>query len=208
MPSIFNRILDALLPPSPDVLLARSLTERDFAELFSPREEQGIYALLPYRDPRVRALIRAVKYRGDTKALPLAGRFLGEYLAEIISEKQRFNGWSAPLFVPVPASPGRLRARGYNQAMRIAEAALPFCPGATASPMLGRVERDSQVTVERTRRKDNIKGAFFVPRAEAARGRCIVLIDDVTESGATLLDARRALMEAGAADVLLVALAR
>jgi predicted amidophosphoribosyltransferase len=52
----------------------------------------------------------------------------------------------------------------------------------------------------------NVRGAFRV-RA-AVKGRRILLVDDVTTTGATLADCRRALVEAGASAVYAGVIAR
>ena len=209
--NLFSYLLDAILPPHEDVRRARLLSPEKLAALVSPRAAAlpWITALLPYREAHVRALIRAIKYHGETRALTGVGEYLGEYLIESIAEKRLLDGWGVPLLIAIPSSARKLRARGYNQAERILEAALPALGGAglAAPRVLAREERQSQVEVLRAERAANIHGAFFVPDSRAVRGKEIILIDDVTESGATLADARRALLSAGARDVIAVALA-
>jgi predicted amidophosphoribosyltransferase len=203
-----SSLFDALLPPPADVRAARALSEAELFALSAPRTCGEAIALFPYRDPRIRALIRAVKYHGETRALAAVGRIAGEYLVEVIAEKEAVAGWERPLIVPVPPSPRRLRERGYGQAERIARATLPYLGGARLAPdLLAREERASQVSVPRVRRTENIAEAFFVREEANVSGACIVLMDDVIESGATMADATRALLEAGAKDVAALALA-
>lgn len=210
--NIFARIFDAILPPHADVVEARRLSRNTLANLYAPHEgaAQWITSLFPYSDPGVRALIHAMKYHNETRALAPAAELLGGYVIELIAEKKLLDGWTMPLLVPIPPSPRRLRERGYGQAERILKAALPFIyGGGTPAPTtLIREERTSQVAVPRRERAANIAGAFSVPNPAAVRGRVIILIDDVTESGTTFADARRALLAAGAHDVHAVALAR
>ncbi|MBI3573852.1 hypothetical protein HY090_02275, partial [Candidatus Kaiserbacteria bacterium] len=113
---IFSSLLDALLPPHRDVRIARAFVKSGIDTVVSPREAGAtwISALLPYRDARVRALVRAVKYYGEITALSGAGKILGEYLLGIIAEKQALSGWEEPLLIPIPASRVRVRERGYN----------------------------------------------------------------------------------------------
>ena len=214
---LVTALLDAVLPPHEDVRNARALSIEGLSKLLAPRPvglsaQAGtgwIVALFPYLDPRIRALILAVKYYGETEALAPVGAILGGYLLEMIGEKELLAGWERPLLVPVPPAPQRLRKRGYGQAERIVRAALPtigsaaeFCPRA-----LAREDRESQVKVGRPKRAKNIRGAFRAPDVSLVKGRCVILVDDVAESGSTLSDARRALFEAGAREVEAVALA-
>jgi predicted amidophosphoribosyltransferase len=212
MRSWLSAVLDAVLPASDDVRLARSIREEELAELFNPQStgDVSVVSLFPYRDPRIRALIRSVKFYGEKTALPLLGRMAGEYLIDVIADKKLFAGWETPLLVPMPSSKDRERARGYNQVERFADACIPYLESAVthAPNALARKNRKSQVHVPRPFRASNVRGAFFVPDPGIVRGKHIILLDDVIESGATMKDARRALLEAGAAGVFGVAIAR
>lgn len=214
---LLSALLDAVLPPHEDVRKARALSPEEFSKILAPRpvglsagaKSGWIVALFPYPDPRIRALIRAVKYYGETRALAPVGAILGGYLLEMTGEKKLLAGWERPLLVPIPPAPQRLRRRGYGQAERIVRAALPTLGSAAefCSCALTRENRESQVKVSRPERAQNIRGAFCVPDVSLVKGRCVILVDDVVESGSTLSDARRVLIEAGARDVVAVALA-
>lgn len=209
---IFRRILDALIPISSESAIARSLSEETLAELLHPmihRDKQWIVALFPYRNPKVRALIRAIKYRGEKAPLPALGRILADEIIQILADKKTLGGWRNPLLVPIPSSSARLKSRGYNQVERITLATLPHLEGqATYAPdVLGREDRASQVEVLKSEREKNIAGAFSVIRPEKVSGMHVILIDDVAETGTTLSDAKRALIGAGASEVIAITLA-
>ncbi|MBX4216262.1 ComF family protein, partial [Candidatus Parcubacteria bacterium] len=53
----------------------------------------------------------------------------------------------------------------------------------------------------------NIQGAFAVADTATIRGASVVLIDDVTTTGATFLEARETLLAAGAKEVTALAVA-
>ena len=211
MQKLLQTLIDAILPPKDDVRNARGITEEEFQNLLHPTvvRDSWIISLFPYKDARIRSFIRSVKFYADTTTLPKIGSVVGEFLMETVSDKRLLSGWNVPVLVPMPASPKRLRERGYNQVERIALCLLPYLENAISySPkLLERTERKSQVRVERKSREENIKGAFFVSSPELVRGKQIILLDDVVESGATMYDARRALLEAGAAEALGIAIA-
>lgn len=209
---IFRRILDALIPLSSESIIARSLSEATLAELLHPmihRDRPWITALFPYRNPKVRALIRAIKYRGEKAPLPALGRILSDEIIQVLGDKKVLEGWQSPLLIPIPSSRERLRSRGYNQVERIVLATLPHLQDHVvyAPDVLGRKDRKSQVEVDKIKREANIRGAFFVIRPEKVAGMNIVLIDDVAETGTTLTDAARALKEAGASEIIAITLA-
>lgn len=201
--------LDTLLPRHRTAVRARAVSTEVLAELMRPSTMQSahwIHVLWPYRDERVRAVIKAIKYYGESELAGRVGALAADYLLELVGEKRSMGGWDTPVVVPIPSSTRRLRERGYNQAARIAEAVMQHMDGADYNPaLLKREERESQVHVARTKRKDNIAGAFITN--PAAAGAFVILIDDVVESGATLQDARRALLAAGAQDVIALVMA-
>jgi ComF family protein len=109
--------------------------------------------------------------------------------------------------VPVPLHAARFRERRYDQAALLATA-LAHTLGARVRPgWLTRV-RDTprQVGLQEAQREANVEGAFGA--SAAARGQAVVLVDDVLTTGATAREATRALLEAGAREVLVVTVAR
>lgn len=129
-------------------------------------------------------------------------RMMASAGAELIAE--------ADLVVPVPLHALRLWRRRFNQAALLArmlarESDLPCDVHA-----LARVKRTRpQVGLTRTQRAENLQGAFRVPASAKPRlaGRRVLLIDDVTTTGATGNAASRALLRGGAAQVDLLTFA-
>jgi phosphoribosylpyrophosphate synthetase len=95
----------------------------------------------------------------------------------------------------------RRRRRGYDQAVRFADAATATL-GIPAVVALAR-ERATlpQFELGRERRAENVADAFRVYDASrrAVAGRWIVLVDDVATTGATLVACAHALLAEGAA---------
>lgn len=210
MPPLLDALIDAVLPPRKDVLEARRVSAKDLEERFRPRlaHEAWLFAFFEYQDPKIRALVRAIKFYSDTRTTPLLANASADFLIDLIADRRSLSGWNTPLLVPIPASKKRMRERGYNQTERIAQAFLPRLGEAVAyAPrILAREDRESQVRVPRDERARNIRGAFFVPAPESVSGKQIILLDDVVETASTMKDARRALLAAGASEVLGIAL--
>ncbi len=147
-------------------------------------------------------LIGAFKFRG---ALDLASP-----LAALLAQAVRRQGsLSADLVVPVPLSPERLRERGMNQAWELARR-VGASLGVEAQPraLLRLVDTAHLAGLPRAERSARIRGAFAVAPGFALRGRHVALVDDVMTSGATITEASRALLAAGAATVQVWVVAR
>lgn len=131
----------------------------------------------------------------------------GQVLAQLaITELADWPGWQGVTqIVPIPLHPARLGQRGYNQALELARPLAREHGLKPTSELLQRVRATAaQTELDAAMRRRNLRGAF---RAEACRGT-VLLIDDVITTGATLHEAARTLLRAGASEVRALALAR
>ncbi|TMR98280.1 ComF family protein [Nonomuraea basaltis] len=154
-------------------------------------------------DGAVRKAIVAYKERG---AVALAG-VLAEALAFTAVTAIGRTGalWATRRFavVPVPSGRGSVRARGHDPVGRLAGLAarrlrasgLPAEPWAALSQ--ARPVAD-QAGLSRTERAANLAGSLRVTgAANGAPAACVLLVDDIVTTGASLLEASRALRSAG-----------
>jgi competence protein ComFC len=115
----------------------------------------------------------------------------------------------ADLLVPVPLHPSRRRDRGFNQARLLARDLARLRGLRVLDGCLVKVRNaPPQAGLRAADRERNVVRAYAVRRPDRVRGRTLVLIDDVTTTGATLRECARVLMEAGAREVRAVTLAR
>lgn len=155
----------------------------------------------PFTGPTRRAL-HELKYAGN--------RRLARPLGAILAARWKRAGIGGELLVPVPVHSERLHQRGYDQAVLLAEA----CAGALSMPVvpaLRRVERTAAMHgLGREARTANVGSAFAVEPTAVARvaGRWVVLVDDVTTTGASLAACAAALQHAGASKVSGLTVAR
>ena len=163
-----------------------------------PRYYRGNMALLPYTENVSEAIRRFKFHQEPWRAAGFAPLFAARPAPE------------AAMIVPVPLHKARLRERGYNQSLLLAQVAGDVWRLPVREEVLVRtVNTRHQVELPRAQRLTNVAGAFAVPERarEAVRGQHILLIDDVMTTGSTLLACARALHEAGAAAVESVTLA-
>ena len=108
------------------------------------------------------------------------------------------------LVVPVPLHRRRRRARGFNQAEELARHL-----GLEWKNVLRRTrETSSQTDLPAARRHANVRNAFSLKRSHAVDGLTVLLVDDVSTTGATLNACAVALRRAGARDVRALTAAR
>ena len=165
-----------------------------------PRFER-IFRLGPYCGP-LRLAIRNLKFHRQQR--------LRERLTRLLAARVEAEWSGAPcdVAVAVPMHWRRRLARGFDHARSItsrlaAELAVPLgCE-------LVRVRNTPpQTRLPRTKRIENIRGAFDVRSPATLRGANVLLVDDVTTTGATANEAARTLLGAGAHRVALAVLAK
>lgn len=155
-------------------------------------------------DEHSERFVHALKYRNlASLAAPLADRMCG-LIAAHPAARDLLS--ASPVIVPVPLHGIRLYERGYNQAELLARRIATVTAMALRTDLLTRVRPTApQVSTDsRARRRENMAGAFV---ASGCADLDILLIDDVTTTGATLGDCARALKEAGARSVSALTLA-
>jgi predicted amidophosphoribosyltransferase len=196
--SLFLPLFNLLVPPRATEEAVAALTLADLEQL---RAENG----LPYRNSQARALIWELKYNKNPRALALAGEFMAEDLLGIAAEEL-----GRPLLVPIPMHPARRRERGHNQTEALCETILTYVNDSLIYEprALARIRHTPpQLALPRRKRLENLIGSMQADEG-AVRGRVCIVVDDVSTTGATLAEARRALKEAGAKRVHTLALAR
>lgn len=133
---------------------------------------------------------------------------LGEALARMMISSLEMLNWSLDIITSVPLGLVRFEERGYNQATLLAKPIalsqrLPFSPRI----LVRRRETRSQVGLTVLERQENMAGAFWAD-SKLAKGKNILIVDDVTTSGATINSCAKALIDAGASSVYGFSLAR
>lgn len=113
------------------------------------------------------------------------------------------------IFCSVPLHPSRQSARGFNQAQFLTKLLAPEL-GIDILKGLVRIKNTPpQTKLFRKKRFENVRDAFqFKGDKNKVFGKTILLVDDVVTTGATLSEAARPLLEAGARNVWGVVLAK
>jgi ComF family protein len=168
-----------------------------------PRAEPPLVAPFLYGGALAQAISR-FKYQGR----PELARPLSAALVRAARAAQAGLG-RVDVVLPVPLHPSRLAVRGYNQAALLAGPLarmlrVPLVTGALARTR----DTSQQAKLDRDERLRNLTEAFAVRAPRTVAGRRVLLVDDVRTTGATLRACRDVLVDAGAAGVQSVVVAR
>jgi ComF family protein len=149
--------------------------------------------------------LQRLKYEGRPDIARTLAPLLAPALARVVAQT------GADLAVPVPLHWRRLSSRGFNHAALLLGHAARGLGLAVDRASLRRARATAaQRGLGLRQRADNVAGAFVVPQRRRARvaGRRVLCMDDVMTTGATLGACARALLAAGAAEVIVFCAAR
>lgn len=159
-------------------------------------------AAVPFQDP-IKGLIHRFKYEHRVQLRRPLALLTAELLAPFAAE------FAPDLIVPVPLHVRRLRSRGFNQALLIAELLSKKWDIPLSRRGLRRIRwTEPQITLSAAEREKNVKGAFQVRKPPEIAGRRVLLVDDVYTTGSTVAECCRTLKKAGADKVFVVTVAR
>ena len=129
-------------------------------------------------------------------------RTLAPFLAILLNESLANYCLKADVLIPVPLHPARLRERGYNQAFLLAVELEKLSHIRVYSDVLRRTTNTPPQarTTSALERRRNMQGSF-VCKYGKLKDKRVLLIDDVSTSGATLDACAFSLKQAGALSV-------
>ncbi|MEI7539756.1 MAG: phosphoribosyltransferase family protein [Candidatus Saccharibacteria bacterium] len=130
-----------------------------------------------------------------------AHKTLGDLLLEVLPELP-----NNVVIVPIPTTSGRIRERGYDHMLLIADY-IAKARGLKCSQLLARATNTKQRQANMKQRLVQAKSAFRV-NSDIDEDSICLLVDDVITTGATIKYAARALHDAGARHVWVALIAR
>lgn len=152
-------------------------------------------------EEKARDGLLAFKFQGARGSAKLLGELVARCAAEQFSGEFDTVTW-------VPVSKKRLRKRGYDQARLLAEEACRLWDTRPVQLLEKCVDTPAQSGLsEPAARRANVLGVFDVVSDAEVAGKRVLLVDDICTTGATLAECARVLRDAGAVEVVCVAVA-
>ena len=207
-----STVIDLIFPKDEGARAIDSITAEKLLDIAKLKEEpgNGIEAILSYRHPLAERLIWLLKYERSARAIELCAELVFTSLIDGV-EEQLPKG-RLPLLVPIPLSPARLRERGFNQTLLIAEqiqniGGKEFFELRPDILLKIKDTKSQTKTKNREERLENLAGCFAAGDEASIHGRDIIILDDVTTTGTTFREAAKAFQKSGAKSVRCIAVA-
>lgn len=189
-----------------DCLKEAPMAERESAK--------WVFPLYDYRHPAIKKSLWLLKYKGKKRLAYVFAEIIYEKILEELSELSILENFTNAILIPIPLSPKRHRERGYNQTELICQELIKInnLRGGVNIKLENNIlikikENEHQARIKnRNERLKNIIGSFGVEKTEKnislIKNRNVILIDDITTTGATLSEARKVLKQAGARKII------
>ena len=152
-----------------------------------------------------------LKYKGKKRLANVFAEAMHGKMLEELSELSFLQNFTDAVLIPIPLSGRRYRERGYNQAELICRELIKLDKENNLKlekNILVKIkETEHQARIkDRNQRLKNLTGSFAIKNAEKnisiIKNRNIILIDDITTTGATLNEARKILKSSGARKII------
>ena len=179
-----------------------------------------IFSAGHYSDPILREAIHAFKYH----SVESLKKILAGLIIKYIKKEHILNKFAGSILVPIPLTLRRRVTRGFNQSELLASELSEFLNCPVVKLLTRKKFRVPQAEIsDWQKRKENISGVFEVslkslsklsPPYPPAKGEArhrrqnyrirksiVILVDDVSTSGATLEEAARVLKQAGVKEI-------
>ena len=149
----------------------------------------------------LKQLILNLKYKKNFSA----GDILSDFLSDYIKDNIEYDNY---MLSYIPLSKKSKKKRGFNQCEYIAKKVSEKLNIEAVEILIKYKDTAEQKTLNKHERSENIKGAFKVKKGINVIDCNIILIDDVTTTGSTMIEAYKILQENSAKSIKLLTLAK
>ncbi len=215
MLKMWKIFLDLLFPLSYDQNYLNNLTAEKFLSLTLPATIPPVpdtLSILNYKNKLVKKAVWSLKFKNNRQVARLFAEIIHDNLIEELSNLKLTINFNQPILIVVPLSPKRKRDRGYNQVDLIAREIEKIDQNNFLKykrNIIKKIKNTPQQshTKNKHERLVNLNGCFKVVNFDAIRNQNIILLDDVTTTGATLTEVVKTIKTAKPKNIICVTLA-
>lgn len=149
-----------------------------------------------------RELLFDFKYRGKS--------YLAEKFADILYDRMACEDIQIDVIIPIPVGAERLRKRGYDQSVLMADnLSARWCVPVAKDILLRKRDTPFLRGLSPVERENVLKNVFCISQTgqKTVRSKRILLVDDIYTTGSTADACSKELLEKGAEDIFLLTLA-
>lgn len=165
-----------------------------------------VFSVYDYKDSNIKKIVKLLKYKNKKDLSKIIGNSIYNVMLEELSELNLLENFTNPILIPIPLSKKRLRERGFNQAELIAKEIQKNNPSyfeLKTKILIKNKDTKHQADIkDKKERLKNLIDSFDIKNKEEISKRNIILIDDVTTTGATLNEAKKILKRNGAKKII------
>jgi competence protein ComFC len=206
---ILDEILKAIFPERKSQKIADQISIEEILLLPKPNskitKKENVYSFFSYKEKIVQDLIWELKYHRNTTVIEKLAPLFADYIKEDILNKNLFGKESEFVLLAVPISKNKLKTKGFchidllcKEIMKnMKETKVKYLPEALIKI---KETKEQNKIKNREERLQNLKDAFWVNK-DLVFNKSVILIDDVTTTGATINEIFKALKSAGVKEV-------
>lgn len=171
--------------------------------------DQLIVCLEYSKSNLISKMVVQFKYRFSEDLVEILGKIMKHALAGFSHNFK--NNEDGVLLIPVPLSDGRMKFRGFNQSLLLAQYLAKSFSGMKVYDCMAREDgSEQQAGRARRERLKNLENKISVKNdwAEKLKSKNVILIDDIATTGTTLNECAKVLKLAGVDQVCGLVLAR
>lgn len=162
---------------------------------------KNIISAFSYKNTTIKSIIRECKFRKNTQIISCIMDTAYEILMHEFEEIFSHHTTKKVTLVPIPLHPNRKKDRGFNQSELIClelKKRNPELFEIETNALLRTKDTPYQSKIKnREERLDNVKKCFTLRKSHSLYDKHIILVDDVTTTGATLEEAMKTIQQGG-----------
>lgn len=174
-------------------------------------KENWIFSLFDYKHPQMKNIIRHLKNHNDFLLKKELAQYMSDYVIDYISDQQELFYFIHPIIIPVPISKKRLRERGFNQVHLFAKYFAKNIDGIYEKGIVQKkvTTRKQALIKNRKDRFKNVQKIFSIRenKKHLIKNQDVIIVDDLSTTGATLLEMKKILQKHGARNIIAVTIA-